>query len=167
MGILNQLFGQKQDPWYEKAVTLLQAARASAVGIFVPLLDRFPVLQRVDVVHSDYIFTVASVFLAATRLNNLRIDDTREEKLMEIIATQLAEWESGGLQAFDDCKRVFEAEFDRLTAAENDPRFVAADALGLWITLNLLGNAPETEEESKLVRASGILVVHTFFNWWQ
>lgn len=104
--------------------------------------------------------------MAATRLNNLRLGDAREEKLMEIVAQRLCEWKPDGIRGFEDCKGLFEKEFDRLNAAGHDPRFLASDAVGKWIVWNVLGRPPETDEECMLVRSAGALATHAFFGWW-
>jgi hypothetical protein len=167
VGAFSGLFGEKQDPLQEKAATLVQAARASAVGMFVPLLDRFPALREADPDHWDFVLTIAGTFMAATRLNNLGIGDAREEKLMEIVAVQLSEWKPDGIRGFEDCKGFFESEFDRLSAAGHPVRFVASDAVGKWIVWNVLGRPPETEEECTLVRTTGTMVTHSVFDWWE
>ncbi len=84
---------------------------------------------------------------------------------MDIVAARLNDWKPDGVRGFEDCKRVFEAEHDRLTAVGSEPQFVASDALGIWIVGNILGHAPETSDECQLVRDAGALVTHAFFNW--
>jgi len=59
---------EKTDPLLNNAVTLVQAAHISAVGMFTSLLDRFPILRQVDAEHWDFMLTVAGVFMAATGL---------------------------------------------------------------------------------------------------
>jgi hypothetical protein len=163
---LRTVFGQKPDPLLDRAANLVQAAQVNAVVMFTPLLDRFPILREVDTEHWDFILAVAGVFMAATRLNNLRLEDAREEKLMAVVAERLSEWKPDGIRAFEDCKGLFEKEFDRLNAAGHDPRFVASDAVGKWIVWNVLGRPPATDEECMLVRSAGALVTHAFFDWW-
>lgn len=85
---------------------------------------------------------------------------------MEIVADDLNRWDPDGIRGFEDCKGLFDREFDRLTAAGHESRFVAADAVGIWIVWNVLGRAPETDEEWQLVRATGALATHAFFDWW-
>ena len=167
MGILGNLFGSKQDPLQEQADMLVPAARANATGMFAPLLDKFPFLQDADVNHWDFIVTVAGVFMGATRLTNLKIGNSREEKLMETVAEQLVDWNANGIQGFEDCKGFFENEYDALVAAGHDPTFIASDAVGKWIVWNTLDRAPESQSECELVRSAGTLVTHAFFNWWQ
>jgi hypothetical protein len=167
VGLLSGLFGQKQDPLQERAAMLVKAADINAIGMFTPLLNDFAVLREVDVKHWDFVVTVAGVFMAATRLNNLRLSDARKEKLMEVVAKDLAAWDPDGIRAFENCKGLFESEFDRLTAAGHESRFIAADAVGQWIVLNVLKRAPQTEQECMLVRATGAMVTHDFFDWWK
>lgn len=134
MSLLRGLFGRKHKKRLDRAGMLVQAARINAVGMFVPLLDRFAVLRDTDVEHWDYIVTVASVFTAATRLNNLHLRRSSTDELMQVVTEGLQKWNPDGSRGFEDCKTFFESEFDRLTEAGHEPRFVASDAIGAWIT---------------------------------
>jgi hypothetical protein len=167
VSFLRGLFGQKQDPLLERAGNLVQVAHINAVSMFIPLLDRFLVLKEANVEHWNFVLTIAGIFMAATRLHNLRIGDAREEKLMEIITKNLAKQYPDGIQGFEDCKGLFESEFDRLTAAGHESRFIASDAVGKWIVWNVLRRSPKTEEECMLVRATGTMITHSFFDWWK
>jgi hypothetical protein len=167
MGILDGLFNPKQDPLLDQAETLVSASRFNATSMFVPLLEKFPFLREADVEHFDFIVTVAGVFIASSRLNILRIGDSRGERLMETVAESLVEWNPDGIRAFEDCKGLFETEYDRLAAAGHEPRFLAADAVGKWIAWNVLGRVPLTQDECMLVRTTGALVTHAFFDWWK
>ena len=89
MGIFSGLFRPKEDPLRKQAATLVPAAKINATSMFVPLLDEFPFLREADVEHWDFILTVAGVFMGASRLNNLRLGDAREESLMKIVADSL------------------------------------------------------------------------------
>ncbi len=77
------------------------------------------------------------------------------------------QWQPDGLKAFDDCKALFEQEFDLLTARHQEERYIGSDALGLWIVWNVLGHPPENEKELQFLRAVGIVVVGGLFNYWQ
>lgn len=167
MGILSGLFKPKEDLLQKQAATLIPAARVNATSMFVPLLDKFPFLRDVDVEHWDFELTVAGVFMAASCLNQLRLGDVREENLMATVAESIAQWKPDGIQGFEDCKGLFEIEYDRLAAAGHEPQFIASDAVGKWIVWNVLGRAPETEAECILVRATGAMVTHCFFDWWK
>jgi len=164
--ISSSSYTNQPDPFLERAEKLVQAAQINAVEMFTPLLDRFSILLQADVEHSNFILTVANVFVAATRLNNLHLGDDREEKLMEVVAERLDQWKPDGIHGFEDCKYLFESEFDRLTKAGHELRFVASDAVGKWVVWNILGRPPKTDEECILVRATGGMVTHAFFDWW-
>jgi hypothetical protein len=154
------------DDLQDRASTLVAAANASAVAMYEPLSERFALLRDIDPDNWDFFATVAGVFIAATRLNNLGIADTREERLMEVVARIFAEWNSDAIRAFEDCRDLFDREFDRLSSVAYDPQFLALDALGIWITWNLLGHQPRTNDEVAFVRAAGTMVTHTFYDWW-
>ncbi len=167
MGILNGLFKSKQDPLQKQADSLVSAAVINATSVFVPLLDKFSFLEKADVEHWDFIVTVAGVFMGSSRLNNRHVGDAREEMLMETVAEHLVEKYPDGIRAFEDCKGLYETEYDRLAAAGHDPTFLASDAVGKWIVWNVLGRAPESHDECTLVRTIGGMVTHAFFDWWK
>ena len=154
----------------KQAETLVSAANILAVSSFVPTLDRFPILSKVDPKHWDFIVSVAGVFIAASRLNNLRLKSDQEDLLMEIVAKKLNEWDPDGIRALEDCKSLFEIEYDRLKASseyQKDNRFLSSDALGIWIVWNLFARQPQSDKEVNLVRIIGSSVTHAFFDWWQ
>ncbi len=107
MGILSRLFKTKEDPLQNQAAALVPAAGINATSMFVPHLDKFPFLREVDVEHWDFILTVAGVFMAASRLNSLRLGDIRQESLMETVAESLVEWNPDGIRGFEDCMDLF------------------------------------------------------------
>jgi hypothetical protein len=112
-----------------------------------------------------FFVTVAGVFIAASRLQNLRLSNDRKQELMDVVARDLADWRpENGIHGFEDCKAAFERNFDSLTRIQHEPRFIASDALGMWVVWNLLGRAPVAEEERKLARAVGTAVVHNFLH---
>jgi hypothetical protein len=76
-------------------------------------------------------------------------------------------WDRDAIRAFDDCKQLFDREYDRLNAIGHDSQFLASDALGSWIVWNALGKQPITMEEITLVRGVGAITTHAFFNWWK
>jgi hypothetical protein len=76
----------KQDPVLERADSLVGLANIFAMTSYQPWVNRFPVLRKVDAEHWDFIVTIATVFMAATRLRNLCLGDDREEALMELVA---------------------------------------------------------------------------------
>jgi hypothetical protein len=135
--------------------------------MFVPMLDHHPLLKKVNLEQWDFVLTIAGVFTAATRLQKLKLRDDRKQELMDVVAYDLAHWSpKNGIRGFEDCKTMFERNFDALTSIQHEPRFIASDAIGMWIVWNLLQRPPEAEEERKLVRAVGVSVVHAFFSWW-
>jgi hypothetical protein len=159
--------GDKQDPLLKRAADLVSFAEVNAIGMFTPLLERFPFLRQVDTEQWDFFLTVAYVFMASYRLTDLHLGDTREGKLMEVVTEHLSRWKPDGIRGFENCKELFYRECDSLAAAGHENRFVASDAVGLWIVWNILGRQPKTDEERMLVRTTGVMVTHTFtFDWW-
>jgi hypothetical protein len=135
--------------------------------MFPPMLDQHPLLKAVNPEQWDFVLTIAGVFMAATLLQSLQVRGDRKQELMDVVARGLAHWSpKNGIRGFEDCKAMYERNFDALTSIQHEPRFIASDAIGTWIVWNLLKRPPEGEEERKLARAAGALVVHTFYSWW-
>ena len=110
-----ELLGQKEDPLRRQADTLVQVAEKYATATFPPLLKKFSFLREVDKNHWDFILTIAGVFIAVTRLGNLRLGENRERKLMGKIGLKLTQWNpTNGRLAFEDCASFFERAFDAL-----------------------------------------------------
>jgi hypothetical protein len=169
MGFIDKLFGHKEDTLTKQAKNLVSAANVFAVSLFVPTLDRFSILSEIKPKHWDFIVSVAGVFIAATRLNSLRLDSKREEILMDIVTKEFNTWDPDGIRAFEDCKQLFEMEYDRLSTLseyQKDNHSLASDALGIWIVWNVFGRQPQSDEEVELVRVIGSAVTHAFFGWW-
>jgi hypothetical protein len=61
---------------------MVQTANVNATTTFIPLLDRFPLLRGVDIKHWDFALTIAGVFMAVTRLSNLRLEERQEQELL-------------------------------------------------------------------------------------
>jgi hypothetical protein len=156
------------DPLIERAERLVQVANASAITAFTPLLDRFPALKQVDTQQWDFVVTLAGVFIAATRLVNLRLQKSREQALLKKVAEGLAQWDAAnGIRGYEDCQSFFDRTADALEKSGHDQRFVASDAIGAWVVWNLFGGPPGSEGERALVRAIGASVTHGFFRWWE
>jgi hypothetical protein len=156
----------QNDPLLKQADCSVEVAQINSIALYQSARKDFLFLQDVNVKHWDSILTIAGVFMAANRLKNLRLNEQREQILMKRIAERLAQWEPGyAIRGFEDCKSFFERAFDSLS--DHNLRFVASDALGSWIVLNILGRPANSEEEWKLVRTVGASVTQNFLNWWE
>lgn len=159
---------QIDDPLLERADTLVQSANISAISMFTPMLDEYPCLRAAKPEDWDYNLTIAGVFMAATRLRNLRLGEAREQKLMDKVHERFTQWDAKNAgRAFEDCKSFFDKNYDALRNAGHEPRFIASDTIGLWIVWNVFGRAPQTDDERKLVRVIGAMTTHAFFDWWK
>ena len=167
MKSFRELLGLR-DPLLRQAETLVQAAETYATGTFTPLLKKFSFLREVDKRHWDFILTIAGVFIAVTRLGHLGLGENRQRKLMGKVGENLTQWDpANGRRGFEDCASIYERTFNELTSAGDEPRFVGSDALGSWVVWSVLGRPPQSEEEYRLVRTVGGMIIHTFINWWE
>jgi hypothetical protein len=166
VNLLGKLLGRESNH-LANAEALVAVSRVAAVPMIGTLREEYPVLNSVDSEQWDFIVTVAGVFIATSRLEHLRLRDKQKKQLLEVIARKMDEWKPDALTAFDDCKVLFEREFDGLTLGGHEARFVGSDAIGIWITWNILGRQPRTPEEIQLMRTVGVMVTGTMFNYWQ
>ena len=155
------------DPLARQADTLVSAAQIQAVGALGPLLRRYDFLHKIDTDNWDFVVTIAGVFMAAKRLGELRLDRNREQALMHTITQRLSKWAPDGVVALEDCKRLFEHEYDRLAASDHDPQYVASDAVGTWAIWHVIGRHPSTDRDAALTREVGVAVTLAFFDWWR
>jgi hypothetical protein len=144
------------DPLTKQAETLVGAANANAISAFIPLLNRFPFLESVDTKQWDFVLTIAGVFIAVTRLSNLKLGEHREEELLMKVSAALDQWDAAnGIGGFEHCKSVYEMNFDALTKSGYERRFITSDAIGLWIYWMLFGVEGGSEKEKELIRVVG------------
>jgi hypothetical protein len=163
----SQIVGSRR-PVVEASGHLSFGAETYATERFTSLLKKFSFLREVDKRHWDFILTIAGVFIAVTRLGHLGLGENHQRKLMGKVGEKLTQWDpANGRRAFEDCASFYERAFNELTSAGDEPRFVGSDALGSWVVWSVLGRRPQSEEERRLARTVGGMIMHTFLNWWE
>lgn len=169
MNIFSKWKRNKDDELQTQAENLVAAAQILATSTYTSTAERFDVVYSIPTDRWDTILTIAGVFMAATRANNIGLPEARVSSLMEIVSLKLDAWQPEGIPGFEDCKSFFDRAYDDLekdAAYQDHPEFLGSDAIGGWIVWNLFGRAPESAEESGLVRALGAIVARSFFDWW-
>lgn len=152
-----------------QAENLVKASQILATSSYTTIGERFDSVYSIPAERWDSVLTVAGVFVAATRANHIGLSDATIDSLMEMVSRDLGSWRVEGIAAFEDCKIFFDRTLDAL---EKDPtyrdqrEFISSDAIGCWIVWNLVEHEPESEQERGLVRTLGVLVTHSFFDWW-
>ena len=154
----------------KRAQTLISYASASALGLHQSLGERFPVVDKLNILDWDLFVTVASVFVASTQLNQEPLPHECIDSLLAVVTHNAATWKPDSIAAFEDCKAFYENALDSMDAegalSSEAQRFQSADAIGAWIVANLLGRLPGSKKEVALIRPLGTLVVHNFSSWW-
>jgi hypothetical protein len=160
----------KRDPLESEAASLAGAVNTLAISMFVKFTDEFPFIpddergQR----YWDFIVTIAGVFLALTRLRTLDLNEKRRLKLEKKVAAGLVQrYPRSARPAFEKCKSFFDKTYYGLLDAGYEPQLVASDTIGGWVVWEVLNHPAETEQEFKLVRWVGTMIVQSFFNWWE
>jgi hypothetical protein len=178
---LRSLFGLG-DPLLREADDLVQVAEMNATVMFESLLKKFSFLREVDLKRWEFIVTIASVFIAIVRLQELGLGENRQQKLMERVGAKLIQWNpTNGRRRFENCASFYEKAFNELTSVSepqfvgsdalgswtsvSGPQFVGSDALGSWVVWSVLSRPAQSEEEHRLVRVVGGMVTHTYFKW--
>jgi hypothetical protein len=160
----------KRDPLERDAALLVRAANTLAFGMFGKISDEFPFIphdergQR----YWDFVVTIAGVFFALIRLRTLNLNEKRRLKLEKKVAACLVQsYPQNARLAFEHCHSFFDKAYYAVLDADHDPKLVASDAIGMWVVWEILRNPAETEQELKLVRWVGLMIVNSFFEWWE
>jgi hypothetical protein len=165
---------EKSGVLHEKAKDLVRAAECLAISSLVPICDAIPSIRKVDTEKWDFFVSVASVFIAASRLRTLP-GDGDEKSVMESVSNLLADWSDSGCAAFQDCQEFYAYEHACLLDHGHPQEFISSDAVGKWIVMNVFDGSAKgglfarrrRRERAKIVRAIGTLVVGTFAGWWE
>jgi|CXWL01.1.fsa_nt_gi hypothetical protein len=163
-------FRKKPDPLLERAENLINAASILGIGSYTDFSADLSIVNKIDTEQWDWVFTIAGVFVADTRLNTDGLEASRKQQIHDLIMQKLASWKPDGLGGLHDCKAFFERTYESLAKMNEyraDPQFLSSDCLGAWMVWNLLGHAPESEDERKLSRMAGAFVTRSFVDWWK
>ena len=83
-------FSKKPDPLVKSAEDLIKAANVLGITSYTRFAIELPIINKVKTEQWDWVFTVAGVFIATTRLHSLKLEGPREDKILEIISQNLA-----------------------------------------------------------------------------
>ena len=160
----------KRDPLESDADLLVRAAGTVATGTFVKFIDEFEFIPTGELGQRywDFVVTIAGVFIALMSLRTLNLNKKRRLKLEKKVAAHLVRlYPAIARLGFEKCKSFFDKTYYDLQNAGYEPRFVASDTIGAWVVCEILGRPAETDQELTLARRIGIMIVHSFFNWWE
>jgi hypothetical protein len=166
--IFEKIFGPSKK-LSQRAEILVSTANLHGISSYTPLSEQYKAIKKVNPSNWDYVITVAGIYVAILKLGSLKINSISREKVTLAIIDNLNKWNTSGLDALEDCKTVFSKEYERLESIDSyreDSRFIVADALGVWIFLNLFQEMPRLHEDYNLSRALGIMSINNFTSWW-
>ena len=167
MSLLSALFAPRADPLQHCAETLVTMSNAVGVSGYVPIAKEYPAVYDVETEHWDWVFTVACVFVAASKLGALPISASRKRHLGEVLSTTFGAWKSDALRGFADCEKLFNstcARMQEMNYYKQNPEFIATDGLGRWMFWNLFKHAPSETSEIELSRLLGTACIGV--DWW-
>jgi len=154
----------------KQADTLVSSASAAAVTLHGAMEKEFPIVLQIQLSEWDFFLTIASVFVATTRLEQSTMPPPQIDELLQIVTERFSAWQPDAIRGFEDCKAFYDRSFDGLSRypsySGSDRAFLSADILGSWMVWNLFRHVPETEAERGLARVLGTYVTHEFSRWW-
>ena len=160
----------KRDPLESDADLLVDAVNNLAISTFPKFSDEFAFIPHDERGRDywDFVVTIAGVFIALIGLRTLNLNKKRRLKLEKKVAACLVRlYPAIARPAFEKCKSFFDETYYDLSDAGYEPQLIASDTIGGWVVWAILGHPAETEQEVKLARRVGIMIVHSFFNWWE
>jgi hypothetical protein len=146
-----------KDPLYKQAESLVAAAKVNAISAFLPLSNKHPILNKVNVEAWDFFATAATIFVA---INNLKVavDQQRFRIIYGVFLPSVRKWHDNGEDVVLDCQQFVA----RNVAGGVSPQ----DALGLWVLWNTFGREP-TEAELSSAKAIGTVLSTPMHDWWR
>lgn len=154
----------------EQSLNIASASKVFAVSSYTQTLTKYPIIEKTDTNHWGFILTIAGVFVAISQLNHENIPEEEKEKILDLVANSVLELYPDGIDACEDCRQFVDRTYDGLADEaeyKQNPEYLFSDSLGGWIVWNLFNHAPSNDDERKLVRILGGLVVHSFVSWWK
>ena len=154
----------KRDPLESDADLLVGAVNSFAISMFPKFIDEFAFIPHDErgLRYWDFVVTIAGVFIALIRLRTLNLNEKRCLKLENLCACIPQSQDQHLKSASHFSTRpimIFQTQV-------RESQLVASDTIGGWVVWAILGHPAETELELTLARRVGIMIVHSFFNWW-
>ena len=148
----------------------MSTANTIGVGCYCPYAKEYAIVYEVDTEHWDWVFTVACVFIAGTKLGALPISVERKSSLANIVSGGLGQWKSDALRAYADCADMFHRSctgMENLDHYKDNPHNVACDGLGHWMFWNLFKRGPAHSDDLVLRRLLGTTCIAAFAHFWE
>lgn len=154
----------------EQSLKIASASEVFAVSSYRQILTSYPIIEKIDRNHWDFILTIAGVFVAISQLNHENIPEEEKDEILDLVTNSVLQLYPDGIDACEDCRQFVDRTYDGLanqTEYKQNPQYLFSDSLGGWIVWNLFNHAASDDDERKLVRVLGALVVHPFVSWWK
>lgn len=141
---------------------LLKSAQALGAVSYATLLDKHPSVKIIDPKKWLFVVSAASIFMINHEIENKNIPETEKKDVIDSIKRLALKLDADYVRACKDCESFIDQTIIALAKADQyqqEPQYLFSDCLGGWICWNLFGHSPSGEEEGKLVRVLGFLVM--------
>lgn len=156
------------EPLVSNAKLLVRVARIGPVGLFVPLLDRFPGLAKAKPEDWDFFLGVGSAFAGIAQHEFQNSSRAQQEIVRGVVAEELLKWQPDAVEALKDCENFVVRSMEALLEGVEDGRLQALSrSLGIWLFWNVLRRKPEAANELELASVIGALALKIVEGCWE
>lgn len=154
----------------ENGKKLSSAAQILAVTSYMDFLGNYPIVAKIKPEHWDFVLTIGGIFVAVSQLNHENIPEQEKDAILDTVTNAATQIYPDSIDACEDCRKFIDRTYDGLAEGieyKNNPQLLFVDCLGVWVVWNLLGHDPSNDDEGKLIRILGGLLVQSFISWWK
>ncbi len=158
----------KESQLVSSAEVLVRVARVGPVGLFVPLLDRFPQLAKAKPEDWDFFLGVASVFVGLAQYQAYDSSQDRNRLVRRLVAEEVLKWRSDALDALKDCEGFVARSMEALLqGGKSEWQDALSKSIGVWVCWNVLRRKPEEAADLELATATGVLALKITEGCWE
>jgi hypothetical protein len=150
------------------AQLLVSAAQLGPVGVFVPLLDRFPRLAQAKPEDWDFFLGVASTFAGLAQHEVCDSSPERNRIVRRVVAEQLVKWQPDALDALEDCEALASRSMEALLeSGDCEWQDALSKSIGVWVCWNVLRTKSEEAADLELASVVGALALKIVEGCWE
>ena len=157
----------KTQKYDDKVNKLVPVADILAVTSFTNFLTTYKELEKVDPKEWDFFVTIAGISIGLTGLANKIKDDSEYDRLTELLSSQITKWNEHGEFALTNLMTYIAKHQNYMEKLPPDEatKYWAA-VIGFWCFANIGLDVPK-DKPSNFMSELGMLLIISFYNWWE